>query len=99
MLEPCETRGQAVLSAVCFTIIGLGIFAGSFACFRFAKAAQETITQMGFEDRYDQSRSGLDMTMYRFYTFSGVLAAGSLFMLVCGGVVLIRSLFSTKKVE
>lgn len=39
MLEPCETRGQALLSAACFTIIGLGVFAGSYACFQFAQAA------------------------------------------------------------
>lgn len=99
MLEPCETRGQALLSAACFTIIGLGVFAGSYACFQFAQAAQDTIPQMDFDDGYDQNRAGLRMTMYRFYTFSAVLGVGSLFLLVCGAVVLIRSLFPAKTAE
>lgn len=99
MLEPCETRGQAILAAVCFAVIGLGIFAGSYACFQFAQAARETVPQMNFDDAYDRSRSGLDVTMYRFYTFSAVLVAGSLFMFVCGAVVVIRSLFAAKTAE
>lgn len=99
MLEPCESRGQAVLSAACFTIIGLAISAGAFACFQFAQAARETIPQMDFDDAYSRSRSGLDVTMYRFYTFSAVLALGALFMFVCGVVVLIRSLFPTNTAE
>lgn len=54
---------------------------------------------MDFDDGYDQNRAGLRMTMYRFYTFSAVLGVGSLFLLVCGAVVLIRSLFPAKTAE
>jgi hypothetical protein len=97
MLEPCASRGQAVVTIACFTILGSGVFAGSYACYMYAEAARETIPQMNFDSLYDRRRSGVDQTMYMFYALSGLLAIGSALFMVSATVVGIRSFFPTQE--
>ena len=93
MLEPCESRGQALLTTLCFVLLGLGILAGAYACFLFAESARVTIPQMNFQDTYARRRSGLVETMVLSYAASAAIALGGLFFCTCGAVVGIRSFF------
>ncbi len=94
MLEPCESRGQALLTVACFVFIAMAVFAGAYACFAYAQAARETIPQMNFDSAYDRSRSGLDETMYMFFALSAPLGLLSALLCVSGIVVGFRSLLS-----
>lgn len=103
MLEPCESRGQAILTTVCFVGIALGLGASAYACFLYAQAAHATLAEFpvgrhGITGR-DRARSGIYNAMALGYGGGGVLGLLSTTSMFCGIVVLIRSAFPVNRDE
>ena len=93
MLEPCESKGQALLTGVCMLIVAGGAFAGAFALFMFAEATRLTIAEAASRGTSYGPRMGLHETM--FLGYSGALLAGllTLLLLISAIVIPVRSLF------
>jgi hypothetical protein len=99
MLEPCETKGQAVLTSVCLLVLATGLFAISYPLYHLGNNARADMIEYR-ESRDDstyvrsrQQNDGFNQIM--IYGYGGVLIFGGLGTLsVIGAIVIpVRSLF------
>ena len=100
MLEPCESKGQAVLTSVCLLVIAAGLFAGAYPLYHLgANARTDYIDYRESRDSstgYTRSRredEGFFQIM--LYGYGGMAIVGGLGALSLIGaiVVPVRSLF------
>ena len=105
MLEPCESRSQAMLTSVCMFVFGLGIGAVAYACVLYTIASHGALRELyEITPEYDPSlgaRSNIYLMLAAGYTLSIVTVALTLLMLIASVFVLVRSRFpaETGKVQ
>lgn len=94
MFEPCESKGQALVTAGCMTVLAAGGLAVAWALFHLGEGFRETIAEFDLGTRRGRSAEG-DMAMYMLgaYAGCGIAALFALLMLTCAVIAPVRTLF------
>jgi Mn2+/Fe2+ NRAMP family transporter len=95
LLEPCESRGQAVLTMVGMLVVAILLFGIAFLCAGYAESARMTLSEFEVQQHkpswLSKPHSGLYATMVIWYSIAGVFAIGAGAFGVFGIVIAARS--------
>ncbi len=95
IFEPCESKGQALLTAACMLIVAAGAIAIGYAMFQFGEGARLTLLE-AHQDGTDYGRrneSGLYQYMIIGYCVATITGLFALLMIVSAIIAPVRTLF------
>lgn len=95
MFEPCESKGQALLTSFCMLIVAGGAIAIGYAMFQYGEGFRVTLLEkhQGGTDYGHRQESGMYQYMLFGYASAALLALFALLMIVCAIIAPIRTLF------
>jgi multisubunit Na+/H+ antiporter MnhB subunit len=92
MFEPCETKGQALLTSVCMLILAAGALAVGFAMYKFGELTRSTMLETNSESE-TTGAGPITNEVLIGYGVAGVMGLLALLLITCAIIAPIRVLF------
>lgn len=98
IFEPCESKGQALLTSLCMLIVAGGAIAIGYAMFQYGEGFRGTLLEKyeGGTDYGHRNESGMYQYMIFGYATAAILGLFALLMIVSAIIAPLRTLFPKK---
>jgi hypothetical protein len=96
MFEPCETKGQALLTSFCMLILAAGALAIAYPMYQFGELTRRTLLETDAEVGAT-STGPITNEVLIGYGAAGILGLFALLMIVCAIIAPIRTLFPKER--